>query len=540
MLKKGTKEFFSFFRGGILFVVSAILLYTTFRSGYIMLLDWPLYPFIRFSDINFWTDPIGSVLYKFFSIIFTPDVFQRVFLFGVIFLVGMAGFRLAKKTNNIYAQYFAGLFLIFNPFIYARLVEQTMIVGGGSIAFLWFLVYFLEYLEERKNKKLVIASVLAALAVSFFAHSIFFIGLASVAFLFFDYVSKRDWKFVLRSLSILWIIIIALNLNWIVTSLTIDDSTWASNVKNFTQADLSAFETSDIGDHSVYVTVLSLQGYWGEYQDRFVSIQENPLWPIAFIFIFALAVFGTIKQWKKDPFVKPLVLLFFVSFVLAIGIASPLIKPLALFLYDHVPLYIGLREPQKWVVVMVFVYAYFGGWGIKHLLEIKKIKNYKNEIGIFCAILSIIFSFPIIKGMHEHFTPHEFPIEWRDARQYLNKNVTNGKTLFFPWHSYLEFDFANKNILNPAKAYFGKNIISGNNIEFGGVYSNFTDIQTETIQKYVLGKGDMFSFESDMKILGIDKVILAKAEDWQDYQWLDNVKGVKKVLENDKLIIYKL
>ena len=41
-----------------------------------------------------------------------------------------------------------------------------------------------------------------------------------------------------------------------------------------------------------------------------------------------------------------------------------------------------------------------------------------------------------------------------------------------------------------------------------------------------------------MKGLDVGMVILLKTEDWQKYSWLDRM-NMKKVLENDKLIIYE-
>ena len=128
---------------------------------------------------------------------------------------------------------------------------------------------------------------------------------------------------------------------------------------------------------------------------------------------------------------------------------------------------------------------------------------------------------------------------------YLENNDAEGKILFFPWHLYAKLDFAGKNIVVPARSFFGKKIIQGNNTEFGNVYSHSQDPQTLAIEKYVVRKDNLASkinyanFSEDMKKIGIQTVMLAKTEDWQDYAWLDRI-NMKKILENDKLIIYKI
>ncbi|MFA5985912.1 MAG: hypothetical protein WC819_01015 [Parcubacteria group bacterium] len=532
-------NFFKKYYWVVFSVIAIILIYPSFTRGYIFALDWTIRPFIAWSDIV-WSKPLGWSICDILAIVMTFEVFQRVLLFAMITLTGVAGFRLAKNTRNIFAQYFAGLFLIFNPFFYARMLEQTMLIGAGIVSFFWFWAWFKESIEEGNDvKKLIYSALAGALAISFFAHSIFFVASVFVVLSIVAYARKKDWKRIITMTVMFWTIVFAVNGNWIFASFAEGD-TWASKVVNFTQDDVEAFKTRKIGGYSVYMTVLSLQGYWGEYQDRFVSVQDNMLWFPAFVCIIFLVFFGLVRLWRKSIFVKPFVFLFLLAFVLAIGVASPLVKPWVLWLYQHVPFYIGLREPQKWVVIMVVVYAFLGAWGIKYILDIDKVKKYRWGVGVLCAILPVIFSFSVIRGMHEYFTPHDFPLAWQSARVYLQSQQSDGKILFLPWHSYMKFDFAGKNITNPAKAYFGKNVISGNNVEFGGVYSNFTDAQTQTIQRYVLGAGEGADFHGDMVSLGIETIIVAKVEDWQTYVWMGDAIGVQKVMENDALIIYRV
>ncbi|GEM_PF-1982233 len=536
LLKKYNKIIFA--------LVAIILLYPTFQSGYIFLLDWPVRPDLSLADIDWKVDSIVRIINYGLASVFSFGVFQRIYLFAIIFFLGLAGFRLAKKTNNIFARYFAGIFLIFNPFIYARLVEQPGI-ALGSLFFFWFLIYFLEYLAEKeKSKKIWAASIFAGLAIAAFAHSAFFVATSTLVLLTFNFFKNRDYRIVLKTVLIIGIVVILLNSNWLF-SFASGTSGGVGGMRNFSLDDAKAFQTKTFGGHSIYYTVLTLQGYWGEYEDRFVSISENPAWFLAFLLIFLLSFFGFLKLWKSNIFDKPLLVLFVIAYVLAIGIASPIFAPFVNFLYDHFPLYIGLRESQKWVAVLVFVYAYFGSWGIKFLWETNKLKEYRLEIGLLAILLPVIFSFSMIRGMHEHFAPHEFPVEWQEAKEYLNKNFSAGKILFLPWHLYMEFDFAGKNVATPAKGFFGKNIIQGNNTETGKVYSHSVDEQTMKIEKYIARKDNPAeninykNFSEDMEKLGIRMIMLTKTENWQEYSWLDRI-GLGKVLENDKLIIYKL
>lgn len=529
------EKIFIKYRHLIFFAIAFILLYPTFQKGYIFLLDWGVYLNISFSDINLQADTLSTILFKFLEVVFSFGIFQRIFLFGVLFFLGVAGFRLAKKTGNVYARYFCGIFLMFNPFIYARLVEQPG-VALGSLLFFWFFIYFLEYLEDRKGKKMFLASIFAGLSISVFAHSVFFIGLVAVFFLLFDLFYKKDYKFFLKTTAILCGVVILINTNWLVYSSI--HHTGVSEINNFSQADWQEFATKKSGGYSIYSTVLSLQGYWGEYQDRFPSIQENPFWIAGFGIIFLLAIFGLLKIWGGKYFGKAMLVCFLLSFILAMGISSDLFKPVSIFLYKHFPMYIGLREPQKWVAIMLFIYAYLAGWGIKYILE--KIKEFRFEVGIIFILTPVIFSFSAIEGMHSSFQPKEFPKEWHETKEYLQNS--QGKILFFPWHSYMKMDFVKRNIVNPAQGFFGKNIIQGNNTEFGKLYSHSSDQQTLAIEKYALNHGDDFNyanFSKEMKAYGIAEIVLLKDEDWKKYFWLDII-GLDKVLEDNNLIVYKL
>lgn len=534
------QNFFKKYSWVVFSLIAIELLYPSFRSGYIFSLDWTIKPFITLADIS-WSDPLGWIVCDFFSLIFTFAIFQRIFLFSLFFLSGMAGFRLAKNTHNLYAQYFSGLFLIFNPFLYARIIEQPTIVGVGSVAFFWFWVYLMEALEENNTKKIIYSALVGGLTVSFFAHSAFFLAVVFFVLMIADYRKNKNGKVIAKRIFFFWLIVFVLNSNWIVASLN-GETTWVSGVANFTQADVETFQTRSIGNNSVYLTVLTLQGYWGEYQERFFSIQENPFWKMAFGLIFLLAFFGLVKLWKRKSLAKALAFIFLLAFILAIGIASPIFRSLVDWLYQYVPFYIGLREPQKWAVVLLFIYAYFGSWGVKYIWENKtaEIKKYQKILGIFCVILPVLFSFSIIRGMHEHIQPQNFPAEWQEAKSYFKKNPETGKILFFPWHAYLQFDFTKKNVINPAKLYFGENIIQGNNTEFGKVYSHVFNEQTLGIEKYVRKKVDYANFSSDMQKMKIKTVVLAKTEDWQKYLWLDEIIGIKKVVENNELIVYAL
>lgn len=520
-------------------LVTVFLLYPTFSGGYVFLLDWQIKPFMSFSDIDFWSDTFYQMVSKLLAVFLSFAVFQRVILLATVFLLGITGFHLAKKTGNIYARYFSGLFLIFNPFIYGRVLEQTGIALGCAV-FYWFLVYLMDYLDDRNKKNLITASILAGVVSGIFFHSVFFLYFSSVILLVSYLIRKNEPVFVMKTFLAVFAVVFILNLNWLLGMAVKKYDGRIKNMANFSQNDLETFRTREIGDMSIYSTVLSLQGYWGERQNRFVSIQENPVWMPAWLAILCLSLFGLIKTWKTDKWAKPVFILGLLAYILAVGVSSGLTKPVSLFLYDHFPFYIGLRESQKWSGVLVFVFAYFGARGVASFLELKYLekKPFKHIYWApLAAVLPVFFSFSMIGGIHEHLKPKQFPAEWYEAKEYLSDS--QGKVLFFPWHSYMKFSFAGKNISNPAKSFFGNNVIQARNTEFGSVYTTeFLSDETLLIKKYAEGTTDYSGFAEDMKKSNIHAIILSKTEDWHDYLWLDG-QGLEKPIDNEKLIIYE-
>jgi hypothetical protein len=60
----------------------------------------------------------------------------------------------------------------------------------------------------------------------------------------------------------------------------------------------------------------------------------------------------------------------------------------------------------------------------------------------------------------------QYPADWYEIKEYYAAVLDSDRTIVFPWHWYLGCDFSDRRIMqNPAKIFFGSEIIYGDNME---------------------------------------------------------------------------
>ncbi len=124
-------------------------------------------------------------------------------------------------------------------------------------------------------------------------------------------------------------------------------------------------------------------------------------------------------------------------------------RPIVQILHEYLPLYGGFREPQKWSMLLIIAYAYFGAYGISEFFMHLQKFRLRTLIMLFCISIPIISTPLMLFGFFGQLKPRHFPSEWRDAREYLqtvkptetceNRDITGRcfTILYFPWHSYI-------------------------------------------------------------------------------------------------------
>ena len=487
-----------------------------------------------------WTSSwfLFNLLVKALSFIFSIAFLEKIFITGVLVLILLGGrFFVKTISENISTGlvFVLSLFALFNPFVYDRaLYGQFGVLISYGCAF-FILAYLYKAWQALDFKNLYPAAIFTAIALMFSIHFIFL--LLPFYILFFVAVFKN--KKLYLSLAVSIAIILVLNLNWLV-ALTLQASPMTNFVEQgISQQDLVAFQTAGKDGPETLSNVLLMSGFWGKDQLRYNDLTKVPGWQKSFIFLSPLIIYGLYLSFRKNKVLSlSLLSIFVLAVFLAIGIKSNLTQGLTWFLYNHLPLYKGLREPQKWVAIIVPIYLYFLMLGASRFGQVKVIKNNRIVSGFILAGIIMMGAPFLLWGFNRQAVATPYPSDWAQVNNLLLNNSAQSygcsdKILFLPWHMYLSFNWVGKIIANPASAYFTCPIISGTNMEWGGIYDNSLSSDGKIIS-------DWLSSQGKSNTLHVRYIILAKEVDFSSYLWLNNLSYVKPLLETNTLIVYEI
>ena len=358
-------------------------------------------------------------------------------------------------------------------------------------------------------------------------------------------IKKEIFKILKYTILILLIFSI-FSIWWIAPYFNINSSRGEFIQEAVGQEDFNVFQTASDDKYGVLINAAALYGFWGDRMDRYTVPKDVMFyWPILFLIIFSLAVFGAISALKKNKFITSVfIIVSAAAFILSVGIAYKPFAPIINFLYDKIFIFKGFREPQKFSALLVLAYAYFGAIGINSILnnfKIQKLVNFKILLAAFFIALPILYSPLMVWGFKGQLYTSHYPQEWFETNEILNEDKDNFKVLFFPWHQYMSFSFAkNKVFANPAPNFFDKEIIAGDNMELGEIYSHSQKPISQFIENEILEKRNEINNLGEMLTdFNIKYIILAKEVDWQEYKFLDGQNDIELICDVEYLKIYQ-
>jgi hypothetical protein len=141
-------------------------------------------------------------------------------------------------------------------------------------------------------------------------------------------------------------------------------------------------------------------------------------------------------------------------------------------------------------------------------------------------------------GGHLRVTP-DYPKDWYEVNEFLNQDRADFKVLFLPWHQYMHFTFVGKVVHNPARDFFDKPVIQGDNIEFGPIFTQERNPTSAYIERnFVKPAPKVSDMGKKLLPLKVKYVILAKEVDFQKYNYLDLQKDLKLIMDTETLSVY--
>ncbi|MFH0846704.1 MAG: alpha-(1-_3)-arabinofuranosyltransferase family protein [Chloroflexota bacterium] len=470
-------------------------------------------------------------------------LWQKILFIAIFFLAGVGAHRLLLGKGM--GAYFAGLIYAVNPFTYVRFLagQWSFLVGYALLPFA--VRAFIHLLSERNLRNVIKVALLTTLVGISYEHC-FILLFITFAIIYLSWILvARDRQALLdtaKHLGLAAVMTILLNLYWLIPLLT----TKTSVVENIGEMDLLSFAPVSTSNLGVVFDTASMYGFW---RSAYVYTKDLlPGWWLLFAFILFLAAYGFVSfrreretKWQVTAFA----LLWVVSLTLAVGAASRYTRPLYEWLFRQVPFFNVLRDSQKFVALLILCYAYLGGMGVVRLaLDLRgQSKRLGRLIVMSVLVLSLItpavYSFTIF-GFHGGLGVTDYPREWYEVREFLNHDKDDFNVLFLPWHEYMDFSWLpnrDKRLGNPARNFFDKPVIQGDNIEMPGIYTQSINPISHHIEFLLSKKRDIDNLGELLAPLNVKYIMLVNEADYTTYDFLYWQKDLSVVLRRPGLTL---
>jgi hypothetical protein len=513
-----------------------IILLPLLLPGYVFTLDMVFAPQLAWPQEVTNTYPLDVLLWL-LGLIFPGDVVQKITLFA-IFIVGGVGAHLfvkqlaPAKASFAWqvAAYFAGLFFIINPFIYARFMagQWLVLLGCALLPFLVRALFRLLASPAWRSALMVALWMWAVMVVS-----VHLLGAVIVfAGLFVIGAVVKYWRQRIQSVRFAGYLFAAIGVALLLSACWIVPALFGQNAVGEIalgagQAEFSAFATRG-GPLGTVGEVLRLQGFWAESRQLFALPQESiAVWGILVLLLWVLVIVGAVRAWKTN---RPVAIVMIGSIVAGVILAA---SPFVQWLAQTFPFAGGWREPHKFTILVVIGFAVLGAFGVAAIIANRK----RAKLwAVICLLLPLLVTPTMLWAGAGQLQPRDYPREWYTLNDRLKQTVgAHQQVLFLPWHMYAPYSFSGGRIVaNPAAKFFDVPVVISDDPEFEGVAPNRANETTKQISRLLNNPENV---AATLAGLNIQYVILAKEQSWEDYGFLGELS---RIYEDEKLILYEV
>jgi hypothetical protein len=122
----------------------------------------------------------------------------------------------------------------------------------------------------------------------------------------------------------------------------------------------------------------------------------------------------------------------------------------------------------------------------------------------------------------------------------LRREASGSRTLFLPFHGYLNLDFAHSRVTyNPAPAFFSTPILSSRSVTTDPEFDDAVDPEGATVA-LALDSGPDAPVGDCLASLGVSHIALAHQADWRDLAWLERHRDLTVVGRWQDLTLLRL
>ncbi len=513
----------------------SLLVVIPFFGGYVFLLDWIGSPNFNFSASFYGlSESISAGLplligLNALSSILGGVVAEKILMFLIFFLSAVSMHSLVKVKSG-WARYFAGFIYAINPFVYERFISGQWHILLAYSVFPFAVFSAMSFFDGRKKSALMLSVWITLLAI-LNIHALVIFGFFFLVMLFFDIAKKGLRSSLLGGMVWLTVALLFLNSFWFLPFFTSEQT----SIDSITSNDLAVFRTS-AGSFNPLLNTAMLYGFWRE--DAYLLPVEF-ISPYAYIPLFGLLLFISVLGFFscKSGYRFPVLIGAIAGQVLAVGISSQLSRGIFLFVFEHFSFVRGFREPEKFVLLIAFAFAFFSAYGVDSILMQFKGSKFRILAAILLVAIPFLYTPVLFGSLWGQVHPSTYPDDWSEVKHFLENEVGDFHVLFLPWHLYMDFHWINnseKRISNPAKAFFGEKIISGDNMEIGRIYTSSRNPRSRYIDSL---KWNMSG--KSLANLGISYVLLAKDADFRNYSYLFNVSDLVLLKSSGSLYLFR-
>lgn len=505
-----------------------------FQRGYLIQYDMVFSPYVH---LNLEAIRDGAGLYqglpmiallKFISFVFPMDIVQNLLLYSIFFLGFLSIYR-GIPVRSAPARLLAGLMYMVNPFTYDRLMAGHWRILLAYSLTPFVLRSFLRIYTSPSGRQLLRTGLLLTLVIAISAHHLLILGLLFLCLAPFFIRTMRELWYSLGLIGLTGL----LNTWWIIPTLYMPNYTNSFNLDHF-----YAFRTALDMAHGIWFNMLTLQGFW--FTD-WRSIKDfTSLWPLLALLWLTIPIAGIagiftyVQKYRRLIF--GLLLAGAASLFFAAG-PHPSVWQINVWLFENMPGFSGMREPQKFLSLLALAYSVLAAFGMDMLFS-KLSRKAAAVVASAAIIVLLLIGSPLLWGAQGSMDPVDYPDSWHEFNEILRSDKDRPKAIVLPWELYTYNTFAEKLVANPARSFYGDQVIQSQRMNIPGVY----DVEPPELKavNHAVRNSNVMQLKSAMDTLNARYILITDVQPRPEYNWLIQGNAFKAVVDSQELMVLKI